>query len=116
MIGWILDMAFLLSTGWAIYLLISLRKERKETQRLEQALKDRPIGRVTSAEITKDGLLVTGQIFDAAVWDKMTGDVEGISIGYSPDHPTPPDTVPLIHTLPDDKEVDLSFPTTHPEE
>jgi hypothetical protein len=61
----------------------------RRNQELAQKASERPVGRVLSAEITGDGLMVTGEIYDDSVWAKMSQDVVGMSIGYSAQPPPP---------------------------
>jgi hypothetical protein len=70
--------------------------QRRQINRLRREKANRPIGRIISSELTKDGLLMHGEIFDDSVWKKMAADLPGMSIGYSVDSPTPPPTVPLV--------------------
>lgn len=41
----------------------------------------RPIGRIISTELTKEGLIAEGEIWDDDTWQNIAGDMEGFSIG-----------------------------------
>lgn len=82
-----------LSLAWFPWFVIAMIQQRK-IKRLEKRIKDQPIGRIVKAELTEEGLMMTGQIFSPEVWDKMAGDLEGMSIGYEPDRA--PTVSPII--------------------
>lgn len=66
----------------AHYFWWSRRKERRE---FAAKWATRPVGHIVSSELTADGLMIKGEIFDDEVWAKLKTDMPGMSIGYSVD-------------------------------
>lgn len=68
--------------------------QRRIINHLRKEAANRPVGRVISSEFTKEGFMVKGEIFDDKAWDKLKGDVVGLSIGYKAGGPPPSGFIP----------------------
>lgn len=73
---------FLVSVILVLFYLLFLEQWTIVLQRRRiKELSKRPVGKVISAKLTDDGLLVSGEIWDPVVKEKMAQNLTGLSIG-----------------------------------